>query len=256
MSLALLAPDVLSDLGVLASSSGIAADFLGRADAALVLVVGSLLDTLQQLDGAALLPAMAGLIGLGAVGFPIPEEAVLATGGAVASTGRVDAVLAYSVGWLSVFVFDCALFAVGRRAGQGFAAARAGRFIGTERAERMQELIQRRGMYVTAGARFVMGTRIPVFLLAGAAGLSWRRFAPAVALCGLVSAAVPFLLGFHLAPRLPELIDALGRFGGSVLVGVLSVSVAAFGVFWWRRRRRRAVEMVAVQDETQRGAGS
>lgn len=250
MSLALLAPDVSAFLGV------IAADLLMGAGAAFVSVVGTLLDTLGQLDGAALLPAMAGLIGLSAVGFPIPEEAVLATGGAVASTGRVEAALAYGVGWLAIFTFDCALFAVGRRAGQGFAAARAGRFIGAERAERMQELIQRRGMYVTGGARFVMGMRIPVFLLAGAAGLSWRRFAPAVGLCGLVSAAIPFLLGFHLAPRLPELIDALGRVGSSVLVGVVAASAVAFGVFWWRRRRRRAVEVLAVEDEAPRGTDS
>ena len=207
------------------------------------------LDALHEIDGVALLAAMTGLLLLGTLGFPFPEEAVMATGGAMAAAGRVELFWAYLVGWGSVLALDLGLFWVGRRLGHGRAIAKASSLLGEARARRMERLILRRGAYVAGGARFVMGMRIPVFLIAGAAGLPWRRFAPAVAICGLVSAAIPTLLGYHLAAELPALLETLRRASGlilAVVVGVLAVAT----VWWvWRRRRRRAVPQEATAEQ-------
>jgi len=205
-------------------------------DACLACVVtgidGGLLEELRAVGGAPAYGLLVTALLLGACGVPIPEEAVFAIGGALASGGRVAWPLVYGLGWAVVLALDAGLFALGARFGPGIERSRLGRRVGAERWAFLQRFIARRGLWAVVGARFVMGIRIPTFLLAGAMGMPWRRFLPAVALAGLVSAAIPVGLGYVLGAHLDELLAALGT-ARWVLLG-LALAVLA----WWLVRRR------------------
>jgi membrane protein DedA with SNARE-associated domain len=171
----------------------------------------------------------------GACGVPVPEEAVFAVGGALAARGQVLAAAVYALGWTVVLLLDGVLFTLGARCGPALETSRWGRKMGPARWEGMRRLVLRRGVWAVAGARFVMGTRIPVFLLAGALGMPARRFLPVVALAGLLSAALPLALGYVFAAHLPELLAALGT-ARWALLALVAVGLAAWIVM--RRARR------------------
>ena len=169
---------------------------------------------------------------VGALGVPIPEEVVLAVGGALAAEGRVSLPLVYLLGWGVVLLLDAVLHAVGARLGPRVEGSRLGRRVRPERWNQLRSFMERRGLLAVVLARFVMGARIPTFLMAGAVGMPRRRFLAAVGAAGLVSAAVPVGLGYALGARLPDVRAALaaarwGIFGLAVILVVV----------WWLRRR-------------------
>ena len=193
----------------------------------------NLLEELNTGNGAAAYGVLVLILVLGACLVPIPEEAAFAIGGALAARGSHSWLGIYAAGWFTVLLLDLMLFAVGRRTGPGFEQSRWGRQVGAARWERMRGLVERRGAWGVAGARFVMGARVPVFLMAGALGMSRGRFLGTVAVAGLFSAGVPLLLGYVFGAHLEELLDALGSVRW-VLLGL--VAVLLFMV--WARRAR------------------
>jgi membrane protein DedA with SNARE-associated domain len=199
----------------------------------LVLLLGDVLHALEGSDGAAtFLWLGAGLLA-GALGVPVPEEIVLAVGGAAAQRAHLPLLPVYVFAWAVIVLLDLGLHTLGGALGPRLKASRWGRRIRPERWQRLEALVERRGVHAVVLARFVMGARIPVFLLAGALGMPRRRFLLAVSLAALVSVALPVALGYVFAQHMGTVLDALGRTRWIVLGAVLVPLLA-----WWATRRR------------------
>ncbi|MDJ0973360.1 MAG: DedA family protein [Planctomycetota bacterium] len=178
---------------------------------------------------------------VGSVGFPLPEEAVLAMGGYLAATGALSLVGVYLFGYSVVLIMDLLLYEIGRRAGPAVEQSRMGRKIAPERWTAARGFFERRGILTVVIARFVMGTRITIFLLAGALQMERRRYYVAVAISGLFSNAIPVILGYLLADRISELLGGIGQaydWAGGITVALVGALIAAFVLLRWRRRRR------------------
>lgn len=194
--------------------------------------LASLLDVLRNAGGAAAYGLVALALVLGACGVPIPEEAVFAIGGALAASGRASVLLVYLLGWAVVLALDVALHGLGLRYGQDLEQSRVGRRVGPERWARLRQFVERRGLWAVLAARFVMGVRIPTFVLAGAMGMPRRHFLPVVALAGLVSGALPLALGYALGTQLDDVLTWLGTVRWILFGAFVAVLV------WWLVRRR------------------
>ncbi len=194
--------------------------------------LASLLDALRAGGGAAAYGLVALALVLGACGVPVPEEAVFAIGGALAASGRASWVVIYALGWSVVLTLDLVLHGIGARYGPGIEHSRLGRRVGPERWDRLRRFVARRGVWAVLVARFVMGVRIPTFVLAGAMGMPRRHFLPVVACAGLVSAAIPLALGYAFGAHLDDVLAALGT-ARWLLLGVCVL----FVVVWLVRRR-------------------
>ncbi len=194
--------------------------------------VADVFDALQASGGGVTYGLLVAALVLGALVLPIPEEAVFAAGGALAASGRVDWLGVYLMGWVVVLGLDVGWHALGARFGPDLVRSRLGRRVSPERWETLQGLVSRRGVWAVVGARFVMGMRIPAFVVAGALGLPRRHFLPAAALAGLVSAAIPLGLGYAFAEQIESLLAVLGT-ARWVLLGLLAI-----GIGWWLVRRR------------------
>lgn len=195
--------------------------------------LAGLLQELEASSGAAAYGLLVSILVLGALLVPVPEEAAFAIGGALSAAGSLSWWGIYAVGWSTVLVLDLALYSIGRRAGPDLETSRWGRRVGAARWERMRDLVDRRGAWGVAGARFVMGTRIPIFLLAGALGMPRARFLAVVAVAGLFSAGLPLLLGYAFGAHLDELLDGLSGARWVLLGGVLVLAL----LLWLRRGR-------------------
>jgi len=192
----------------------------------------ALLDALSTAHGLPAYAAMAFALGIGCLGVPIPEEAVLATAGCAAAAGGLSLAATWVVAVVVVLGLDCVLFAVGRRTGPAIERSRIGRRIRPSALAAAHRFFETRGVWAVVGARFVMGTRIPTMFLAGALGVPRRRFLLAAGGAGLVSAAIPIALGYVFADRLRELVGWMATVRGFVLAGVVLGALVLAFVLW------------------------
>jgi membrane-associated protein len=199
----------------------------------LIPVVGDLLQSLESSGGLVAYGLLVLTLVLGACGVPFPEEAVFAIGGALAARGGLSWFIVYVLGWSVVLALDVALHAVGYRFGPGIERSKWGKKVGPDRWAAMQRFVARRGAWSVVAARFVMGARIPVFLLAGAMGMPRARFIAVAGAAGLFSAAAPLALGYAFGAHLDTLLEVL-KTARWVILG----SVLLLLLLWWATRRR------------------
>jgi membrane protein DedA with SNARE-associated domain len=168
---------------------------------------------------------------LESVGAPLPGESLLIAAGALAGEGEFNPWAVGAVAVLAAVLGDNLSYLIGRRAGRPL-ILKHGRRLGItpERFAKVEALLQRRGWMIVAGARFVVLLRQLNGLVAGAAGMPWRRFlladiAGAVVWVGLWT-TLAYELGaeLHIATFLAEHLSwAICLAVGGLLLGGLTV---------------------------------
>jgi membrane protein DedA with SNARE-associated domain len=185
------------------------------------------------------------LAGLAAGTF-VSEDLACVLAGVLVLEGRLDPVAAIAACAVGIWVGDLGLWAVGRLLGSRVLTwPRVRRLLTPERSTRFAEWFEAHAASAILASRFVPGTRVPLYLAAGALGGSPGRFAfwsmIAVALWTppivLVSAGVVLPLA-----ATPALDNGIVR--GVALVGVV---MAWRGVMTLatERRRQRAIAVVS-----------
>lgn len=121
---------------------------------------------------------------LDTIGLPVPGEVVLLATGFLASTGPIEPIPAILIAALAAVLGDSVTYWLGRRVGM----AGQRRLVGLYRAwtactlgsahcaERAEGLLRRFRSSIILVAKFVAGARVLVPPVAGASGLSLRRF--------------------------------------------------------------------------------
>ncbi len=110
-------------------------------------------------------------------GVPAPGETVLIAGAIYAGAGRLNVVAVGVVGFVAAVIGDNIGFAIGHFGGRAL-ALRWGRyvFLTEERLNKAELFFHRHGGKVIVIARFVEGLRQANGIMAGIAGMHWRRF--------------------------------------------------------------------------------
>lgn len=178
---------------------------------------------------------------VGNVGFPVPEETVLAVGGYLAQRGEMRLSLVLAVGFVSAVAGDSLGYWVGRRYGRA-AIVRYGRlaFATPARVEKVSSFVRRHGGRAVFGARFVTGLRFMAGPLAGATGLPPRTFVTANVLGAILY--IPYAVGIGYAVGYgfgDDIERVLGR-AGWIGLGAVALAVAAASVVGIVRARRAA----------------
>ncbi|HEY0276284.1 MAG TPA: DedA family protein [Paenirhodobacter sp.] len=129
------------------------------------------------------LPVIFGDLFFESLGLPLPGETLLLLAGTLASRGELALVPLWLTAFAAAVLGDNTGYLIGRRLGRP-AVLRYGARIGlTEpRLARVERVIQRHGMLIVTGARFVAVLRQLNGIAAGTAGMPWGRFLIANAL--------------------------------------------------------------------------
>ena len=174
------------------------------------------------------------------VGNPVPEDLSLLAGGMIAGTGRTSIWNALLVGYIGVVLGDCIAWAMGRRVGMepnGFLARIAGR----KQVARLERFYQRFGDRTILICRQFPGFRLPCFFMAGASGMSLRRFLIIDGAAALITTNVFTWLGYHYAEDLMVVIGWLEQFRKGVLVVALLVaSMMVYRIVQYQIARRNS----------------
>ena len=170
-------------------------------------------------------------------GLPVPGETVLLAGAALAKFGRL------SLPWVIVTAIGAAIlgdnmgFFIGRLGGRALAERHGGK-VGLTRARLAQfdRFFDRHGAKTVFIARFVTGLRVFGAVLAGASGLTWRKFLFYNATGAIVWSSGVGAAGYVLAYSWETLERWVGRSGLIALAAIGGIAALAVA------RRRRVTE--------------
>jgi membrane protein DedA with SNARE-associated domain len=161
---------------------------------------------------------------LGNIGFPVPEETILALGGYMAQRGALSLDIVMTIGIVSAVTGDGIGYWLGRRYGRR-AIERYGRWvhITPARLDQVCALVARHGAWAVLCARFVAGLRFLAGPLAGATGLRPLAFAAGNVLGACLFVPIVVGLGYLFGRTFGDDIERLVRRVEHVALGVALV---------------------------------
>lgn len=169
------------------------------------------------------------------VGLVAPGETVVIAGGVIAGQGEIELIPLIGVVWVCAVLGDTTSFFIGQRLGRGFLERHGPRVkISHERLEQVEGYFDRHGGKTILIGRFIGLVRALAPFIAGASGLTYRRFLPySVVGTGLWS-TVFCVLGYIFWRSFDQVAHYAGQaiFGFGLTVGVIVGIVVAY-----RRRR-------------------
>jgi membrane-associated protein len=190
-----------------------------------------LLDVFGLIGAAVLVFAESGLL----IGFFLPGDSLLFTAGVLAAAGHL------SIGWLLPVAFAAAVagdsvgYAIGRRTGHSLYDRPEGRLRLRTRIEQARDFYDKRGGSTIILARFIPVVRTFAPVVAGAAGMQYRRFLAFNVIGGLLWGVGVSLAGFWLGRTIPS----VDRYLLPVIVVIVLISIAPPVVEALRARTRR-----------------
>lgn len=177
-----------------------------------------------------------GLLVLGIVGLPVPDETLLVFCGFLISQAKLHPALTWFAGVGGSICGISLSYAIGRTLERSFIHRWGGYVHITEdRLERVHQWFDRTGHWVLTIGYFIPGVRHLTALVAGMSGMSFRNFA-VYAYAGAVLWVTSFLvLGYVVGENWQTVFDAVHRY----LIIVVVAAGAAGLLVWWLRARRK-----------------
>ena len=192
-------------------------------------------DTTQFLTGFGGLAVFA-VVFADQAGLPIPAPPMLLAAGALAAVGKLDATLAVGMAAAAAILADSLWFCLGRKGG-GRALPVVSRWARSRNISfaNAKTAVSRHGLWTLTVAKFLPGTVMPS--LAGAMGMSTRRFLLFDGLAALFYAACYVSAGFLFHNQVQQIMVAFDRVcHGLIGLGVVLV-VGYVGCKYALRRR-------------------
>ena len=185
--------------------------------------------------------AVVGALLLESFGLPLPGEAMLIAGAALAADGALQLGPLLLCAWLAAVLGDNIGFAIGRFGGRRLILRYGARIGITEgRLARVEAFFARFGAQIVLVARFFALLRQLNGLVAGTVGMGWWRF---LAFNALGAALWVSAWGFGVYYFGQSLGHAVARFHGlGYGIGLLAVALVVAAVLLHGRRRNRTPE--------------
>jgi membrane-associated protein len=198
-------------------------------------VLASIISVTQNLG----LPVLGLLVGIEALGIPLPGETAVIFAGLAASQHRLSIVAVIVVAASGAIIGDNIGFVIGRKGGRAL-LERPGRFY--EERQRVLEIgdpfFARHGPKAVFLGRWITGLRVWTSWLAGASEMRWPTFLMWNALGGTAWATSVALAAYYGGNSVKNVFSAIGLYGG-ITAGVLLVLAIAY-VRWRIKKRRTA----------------
>lgn len=168
--------------------------------------------------------------------LPLPGDVAIVIAGYRAGHDVARLLLTVAVLEAATIIGASILYGLGTWGGRTL-LYRFGRYlrISPERLDRTGATLQRRGWIAVFLGRIIPGLRIVTPLAAGAFGVSYLRFLPALVAGSLTYISGLVLLGMWLGPRAIEIIEGPGVSLRMVLTVALAIGLAALLIFLYRR---------------------
>ncbi len=181
--------------------------------------------------------AIFGLLVLGIVGLPVPDETMLVLCGYLISRSRLHPLHTFVAAFAGSTAGITCSYAIGRGAG-GRVIHRYGRYLHLtpKRMEQVREWFRHLGHWSLTIGYFVPGVRHVTAVVAGMSELEYRQFALYAYSGGAVWVTTFLMLGYYLGDNFMPALRAIHR--NLTVATVIAVVVLAVW-FWFHRRPKR-----------------
>ncbi|MGW5659667.1 DedA family protein [Streptomyces sp. NPDC003758] len=181
--------------------------------------------------------AVAGLVFIEDFGVPVPGETILIVAAVYAGAGRLNIVLVAVIAFCAAVLGDNVGYAIGRFGGHRL-VERYGRYVllTPARVKKAEGFFIRHGGKVVTVARFIEGLRQANGIIAGMAGMSWRRFLAFNALGAALWVGAWVTFGGLAGAHLDTLYPAIQRYELYVLIAMAVLLLILIGRHVHRRR--------------------
>jgi membrane-associated protein len=182
-------------------------------------------------------PALALIVFLetGALVFFLPGDSLLVMAGLYAAKGDLDLALLNALLIPMAVAGDATSYWIGRRTGPHLFNRPRSRFFNPDHVRAAHDFYERHGGKAIILARFMPLVRTFVPVVAGVAGMSYRRVATFNVVGGAAWVGSMTLTGYVLGTRFPLLVQHIEK----VIITVIFLSILP-GLIEWLRMRRRA----------------
>ena len=182
---------------------------------------------------------------LESLGVPLPGEIALVTAAAYASLGHVSIYIVIILAAVGAIVGGALGYLIGLKGGLPL-AAHYGKYIGIRRShlDRAHAFFEKNGAKAILFGRFIALFRTWAAVVAGAANMSFTKFATYNTIGSIVWAIVFGWLGYYFGRDLPLLETYISRASFGILIAV-AVGIAAF-LIWKRHANSREKGRVDV----------
>ncbi|HEY1216084.1 MAG TPA: DedA family protein [Bryobacteraceae bacterium] len=177
-----------------------------------------------------------GLLVLGIVGLPVPDETLLVLTGYLISQGHLHPVWAFVAAFGGSACGITISYILGRTLGYRF-VTRYGRWVHLteERVEKIHHWFNRLGHWLLAVGYFIPGVRHFTAFVAGTSCLEYPSFALFAYLGAFVWVSSFLALGYFVGEKWESVLAVVDRY---LIVICVAVAIAG-GIFWWWRLRKR-----------------
>lgn len=191
----------------------------------------------SEFSGIASYLAVVGTLLICGLGFPIPEDIVLISGGFLAAHNGHGVWPMVLISLFGILGGDSLAYGMGRRFGIAIALQTPlRRFLTPGRLDRVDSLFRRHGEKILIAARFMPGVRAVAFFSAGAMRVPYWKFLLFDGLAALFSAPLWVILGYSFGQDVLE----WAKRSQWVLVGIGVALVIAWLVFRLVQSRKSA----------------
>jgi len=171
-------------------------------------------------------------------GVPLPAAPLLVVAGGLAAEGQLSGLASLAVAVLANIGGDAVWFVAGRRQGHRVMKLLCRISLSPDTCVRQSEgLILRWGGSALLAAKFLPGVSVVAAPMAGALGMSWRRFVAYDFVAGLLWSGAFLLLGLMLADQIQQVLDMLASAGFVALAALLLIVAGMLVRRLWRRIR-------------------
>jgi len=137
------------------------------------------------------------LLLLGGIGFPFPEDTTLILCGFLISIHVIKPVPALLVIYAGLLITDFSLYLVGRKYGRTIVNHKKfQKIISPERLAALEDMLNKKGIFVILIGRHLVGFRAQIFLVAGAMRMSALKFIMADAVSSIFTIALMVGAGY------------------------------------------------------------
>ncbi len=176
------------------------------------------------------------LLGCG-LGFPMPEDIILISGGILASHGICDFVVVNIVCLAGVLIGDSFVFSLGHRLGNSIKSTWLYRKVFNEkRNETVQHVFNKYGDKVIFAARFMPGLRMPIFMTAGIYKVPAWKFFMLDGFAALISVPLWIYVGYLFGSNMEQL-EIMIRKMQMGMYAVLFAVILFFTLMYWLKKK-------------------
>jgi membrane protein DedA with SNARE-associated domain len=190
------------------------------------------------------------------IGLPIPEEAFVIFAGIASNNGVLNPWLALAACILGAQLGDLLTYSIGRHFGRNIVRDHPwfARYLTPEREIQIEAMIRRHGLKAFFLARFMIGVRSAIYLVAGILRVPVKRFVIANFCCAFCVISFFFGLSFFFADRIKIWWEYLRQAELALTVSIGVAAAVACAYLYVRQRRKQAWAALRQQARESRPA--